>query len=106
MDSVKQLQNDYFEKCVKLYQNGTIKFCNICQREVSVTNDTNTMCFCAQPNCEGCYHMKCLADKFLNEENDDIIHVLPKKGKCAICKKMNFWNLVIRGSRHLVQNYL
>lgn len=106
MKSVMESQSQYFEKCAQLYQNGVDKVCKVCMKEVHVSNDADTLCFCTQPNCEGCYHMKCLANKFLNEEKNDIVHVLPKKGRCIVCKKMNFWNLLIRGSKHLVQNYL
>lgn len=104
MEDATTLQTEYFEKCIQLYQNGVPKTCSICNEEAKITDDFNSLCICVHADCESCYHMKCLAEEFLKNEKEKV-QILPKKGKCVSCKKMNFWNLIIRGSKHLVHNY-
>lgn len=98
MERNNQFLKDYFTKCDEIA--GQFRICKICTQRVSVENSLNTMCVCVHRDCNCVYHLDCLAAKFLNDEECDD-QILPKRGKCAGCNKVNFWNLIMRGSRYL-----
>lgn len=112
MDSNSLFQDNYFRKCTELYsKRDELKVCKLCDKEVRVEEGLHTMCVCVHSECECIYHLFCLSEKFLEGEKEDsgepgenVFHVLPKKGKCVGCNKINFWNLIIRGAMNLQQD--
>lgn len=112
MEYNNSLNEEYFQKCKELYgKPDELRTCKVCDKQVDVEDGFHTMCVCGHRDCTCIYHLSCLSGKFLEEEEEKIaegsadeLHVLPKKGKCIGCNKINFWNLVIRGAMNLQKN--
>lgn len=115
------LQENYFKKCIDIGSLDTnLRTCEVCKSNVKVDNGLSTLCICTFKDCKSMYHLECLANKFLNDENNKnkdnldkdkskdkditVDQIVPKRGKCLRCNKVNFWNLIIRGTSHL-QDY-
>lgn len=106
VDTNVKFQEAYFEKISKIYEDiEQPKVCQICKKEVTIQNSLNAMCICTFGDCACIYHLDCLANKFINDEGIDNGELLPKRGKCVGCNKVNFWNLAIRGTTYLQQKY-
>lgn len=110
METNLRFQNDYFRKCETIFENldltENISSCQICGKNIEVAKNLSTLCTCTHNGCECVYHLSCLAARFIEDEDLPVDgasnkNILPTKGKCLGCKKINFWNLIVRGSMYI-----
>ncbi|GMG27433.1 unnamed protein product [Ambrosiozyma monospora] len=108
-------QKYYFETSLKHFDESTDKKCAICQVPINLTEKLR--CFCYQKNCDAFYHFNCWSQSMVDEmdelynnqcitakdESDKPIvqPLLPIKGKCVKCNKVNFWNIVVKNAVHI-----
>lgn len=101
MSEVIKEQDEYFEKYDKLIENNNE--CKLCFKEIKNNEKLENLIICENKDCDASYHLSCLSDKFLNDEqlsenNVTEHHVLPIKGECVECGAINYWNMLIRGT--------
>ncbi|GMM43511.1 endonuclease [Pichia kluyveri] len=110
MESNDKHNNEYLDKCWGLYNDKLKRYCEclICEQDIEVNDSEYTLSVCTTKDCESIYHLKCLSDEFLKQEAEldkessiTTTHILPHKGKCKGCDKVNFWNMIVRGATHL-----
>lgn len=66
--------------------------CTVCKADIPPPHTTTLVC--PHGNCRATFHLKCLADVFLREEEKSVgrvQHVLPKYGHCPKCRKETHW---------------
>ena len=78
----------------KLNYNGEVAECCVCKSNIH--KNFRATLVCPQNQCDVKSHMKCLAERFLNDENSENL-ILPIKGKCPGCRAEITWSDLITG---------
>lgn len=105
--SEEELKSD---SIAKTKMSNMTNSCSICAKEIDQKLDL--VVYCIYKDCLATYDLKCWAqsmlnEKQLNEENNEkqkqssIKPIIPIRGHCLKCKRVNFWNTVIRNALHV-----
>lgn len=81
------------EASTELLGDGTTHHCAICQQ--TSRTSTSLLVLCLNQDCQGVFHMSCLAARFLKEEgNKDAL--IPSKGSCPKCHTSMQWSTIVK----------
>lgn len=96
----------HLEKSRAVFDNGVSVSCGVCERYIRP--NTALVLVCPVDDCRSCFHLTCLARKFLRDGGDDDA-VVPLGGKCPSCHTKLEWStltkelsLRIRGQKEVV----
>lgn len=98
MDAVAKKESDYLDESLELIKDET-PHCAICHSSLNM--HTQLVGFCIFKDCKAVYHLQCWSQELLKQEDkkkSPILPVLPVRGKCIVCKRANFWNMIVRNS--------
>ncbi|QPG72777.1 hypothetical protein FOA43_000078 [Brettanomyces nanus] len=99
MSDIQKMEEQYTDESIEtLKQQQEQHLCCICEMPLDVESDV--ICFCFHKECTAIYHCACWSKLIMLENpTQEMAPVLPIRGKCCQCGKVNFWNMVVRNAQ-------
>ncbi|KAH3665742.1 hypothetical protein OGAPHI_003930 [Ogataea philodendri] len=98
-------EDKVFEKSVEKLENNDLRQCSICNQVVDPVD--HAPCFCVNDSCQALYHAECWANDMLKDSEspaDSTSPMIPIKGRCVECTKLNWWWPTVKNSMRVYQH--
>ncbi|VEU21351.1 DEKNAAC102636, partial [Brettanomyces naardenensis] len=104
MTGIAKFEREYADSCIETIKGSSPIECSICKSTLDPNSDLIGFCF--HDNCSAAYHLGCWSKRIVagetgKEREEDLDPILPIRGPCTECKKINFWNIVVRNAMNV-----